>query len=118
MRHKTIPPNFLDSRPLRREGLAWRIKEDGTAELDIAHRGFYNAIAQKFFKKPPVSHIALDRYGSVLWQSIDGENTVADIVELMKERFPDEADRMLDRVVTFLAMLHRNRFITLQKAST
>ncbi len=103
--------NYLDCTPLRSAKLAWRTKDDGTVEIDIEHKGFYNFIAQKFFKRPRISHIALDRYGSAVWENIDGNRTVADLADVMKERFPDETDRMTERVVTFTAMLKRNRMI-------
>jgi hypothetical protein len=39
---------------------------------------------------------------------------VYDIVRLMEQEFPEEKDRMLDRVVTFMATLERNGFIRMQ----
>lgn len=80
----------------------------------MEHTGFYARIAQVVFKKPRVSHIALDRYGSVVWRAMDGEHTVADIIHIMETRFPDEKQRMMDRVVTFLAILQKNGFITMK----
>lgn len=80
----------------------------------MEHRGFYDRIAQRLFKRPRISHISLDRYSSAVWQSMDGENTVGDIVDIMKKRFPGEEERMLDRIVTFLATLQRNGFITIR----
>lgn len=115
MKKKKIPANFLEQVPIRDENHAWRLKDDGMVEVDMEHKGFYHKIAQKFFKKPRVSHIALDKYGSVLWQSIDGKCTVADIVQVMEDTFPDETDRMLDRVVTFMVTLKNNRFIRMKQ---
>ncbi len=46
---------------------------------------------------------------------MNGSNTVYDIVMAMKEQFPQEEDRMLDRVVTFLGTLQNNRFIIKKK---
>ncbi len=110
-RKKRIPANYMDKIPVRDADHAWRITEDGMVEVDMENKGFYHTLAQKLFKKPRVSHIALDKYGSVVWKSMDGENTVADIVRIMEEEFPDETDRMLDRVVTFTAILGNNKFI-------
>lgn len=111
---KKIAANYLDSIPIHRDGLVWRTKEDGMAEFDMEHKGFYHFIAQKFFHKPRISHIGLDKYGSAVWKSIDGTNTVMDIIHIMEDSFPEEKDRMLDRVVTFMAILQRNRFISMQ----
>lgn len=109
---KRISPNYLDSIPLRRDDHPWRVKDDGMVEVDMEHKGFYASIAQRFFHKPRISHIALDKYGSLVWQSMDGVNNVGDIVRIMEDAFPDEKNRMLDRVVTYVATLQRNRFIT------
>ena len=108
---KKIAPNYLDKVPVRDSGHPWRTADDGTVEVDMEHRGFYHTVAQKLFKKPRVSHIALDKYGSVVWKSIDGKNTIGDIVGIMEEEFPDESERMIDRVVTFTVTLYNNRFI-------
>lgn len=111
---RRISPNYLDSVPQRRADHPWRVKEDGMVEVDMEHKGFYPSIAQKFFHKPRVSHISLDKYGSVVWQNIDGVNNIGDIVHIMENTFPGEKERMLDRVVTYVATLQRNRFISVK----
>ena len=108
-----ISQNYYESVPHRQENRPWRLKEDGMVEIDMENKGFYHFIAQKFFRKPRVSHISLDRYGSVVWQSIDGGNNVMDIIHIMEKEFPGETDRMLDRVVTYLATLQRSGFISM-----
>lgn len=113
---KKVSQNYMDSVPVQRSDRPWRIKEDGMVEIDMENKGFYHTIAQKFFGKPRVSHIALDEYGSAVWQNIDGKNTVYDIVRIMENRFPKERDRMLDRVVTYMAVLQNNSFIRMQGA--
>lgn len=114
---RKLPANYLDSIPVRDGKHPWRMTADGTAEVDMEHTGFYDRIAQKIWKKPRVSHIALDKYGTVVWKNMNGENTVADIVRIMEASFPDETDRMLDRVVTFTATLQRSGFITMSAPS-
>lgn len=112
---KKLPANYFENIPVPREDHPWRTKKDGMVEVDMENKGFYHSIAQKFFHKPRVSHIALDKYGSAVWKSMDGKNSVMDIVHIMENSFPEEKDRMLDRVVTFMATLQRNRFISMQK---
>lgn len=94
-----------------REGLAWRCLDDGIVELDMENKGFFNSIAQKFFKRPRISHISLDEYGSALWLSLDGKATVNDVLQKMQEKFPEESEKMLNRVVQFLTTLELHRFI-------
>ena len=96
---------------VKNENWPWRVKDNGFVEIDMENRGFFNSIAQKFFKKPRISHISLDKYGSILWQALDGKATVSDILKKMTEAFPSESDKMLNRVVQFLATLERTGFI-------
>ena len=112
-KRKKVSKNFMDSIPVHSETFAWHVKEDGMVEIDVENKGFYHSIAQKFFHKPRVSHIALEKYGTVVWNSMNGENTVYDIVKIMEQEFPEEKDRMLDRVVTYMAVLQRNQFINM-----
>lgn len=114
MAKKKTAENYLESIPVRRDDRPWRVIEDGTVEVDMENKGFYHSIAQKFFKKPRVSHISLGEYGSVIWQNIDGKNSVMQLVKIMERAFPDEKDRMMDRVVTYMATLQRNHFITMK----
>lgn len=107
--------NYLDSIPEHSKYMPWHIREDGIVEIDMENKGFYHFLAQKFWKKPRVSHISLEKYGTVVWKNIDGKNTIYDIVQIMEQEFPDEKDRMLDRVVTYMATLQRSRFITINE---
>lgn len=110
---KKSKTNYLDQIPVRLD-IPWREKENGLVELDFEHKGFFPMIAQKFFKKPRISHIALDQYGSVLWKAIDGNRDVFAIVKMMEAAFPDEVDKMLNRVVTFMTTLQKNHFIKMK----
>jgi hypothetical protein len=108
---KKVSQNYMDAVYEVKEGLVWRKKENGLVELDMVHKGVYNKIAQKFFHRPKVSHIALDDYGTALWEALDGTNTVFELVHIMQERFPGEQDRMLQRVISFMGTLERTGFI-------
>ena len=112
---KKISANYMDIVFTRSEDRPWRTKEDGMVEIDMENKGFFNSIAQKFFHRPRVSHIALDKYGTCLWLAIDGSSTVNDILAKMNEAFPAEKDKMLNRVVQFLTTLEVNRFINRNK---
>ena len=110
MKKKRISKNYLDSIFVPTSDLAWR-NEEGSVTLDIENKGFFNHIAQSLFHQPKVSHIALDNYGSALWLLLDGENTVFDVINKMKEIYSAAQDRMLDRVITLLHTLQVNKFV-------
>ena len=111
-----VSVNYMECVPVRSEDRPWRLTEDGRVEVDMENKGFYHTLAQKFFKKPRISHIALDEYGSMVWQNIDGKNNIYDIVHIMESAFPKEKNRMLDRVVTYMATLQRSGFISVKGA--
>ena len=106
-----MPPNYLDFIFFKNECLSWSYNDNKVVVVDMENKGLYNKLAQILFKKPKVSHISLDKYGTVMWESIDGKNSISDIIHIMEESFPDERKRMLDRVVRFAAVLERNGFI-------
>lgn len=106
-----IDKNYLDIVFIPNPERKWSEREDGMVVIDMENKGFFHSIAQKFFHKPRVSHIALDQYGTTLWKALDGNRNLFDVIHVMEEAFPDEKDRMLDRVVTFAHTLQVNHFI-------
>lgn len=112
---KKLAPNYMDTVFIPLPSRPWRQGEDGIVVIDVENKGLHHRIAQKFWHKPKVSHISLDAYGTALWNLMDGKNTVYDIIMAMKEQFPGEEDRMLDRVVTFLGTLQNHQFIVIKR---
>ena len=102
--------NYLDYIPVISEKNTWS-EENGTVTIHMVHRGFYAAIAQKFFKRPRVSHIALDEMGSFIFPRIDGRRTVGEIAELVKAEFGEAAEPLYNRLVQYMKILHNNGFI-------
>lgn len=52
--------NYLDFVPVCAAGLQWKLNEKKLVEIEVQNKGFYNWLAQKFFKRPKVSYISLD----------------------------------------------------------
>lgn len=105
--------NFLDFIPVINPKNTWD-NNDGKVVVHMVHRGFYAAIAQKFFHTPRVSHIDLDEYGSYLWTRIDGKKTVGSLADEMKAQFGEKAEPLYDRLVKYIQILRNNEFILLQ----
>lgn len=110
-RKNSARKNYMDMIAIHTPKLRWHVLENGMVEISMVHRGFYDRIAQQVFHKPRVSRIMLDCYGSKLWLAVDGEHTVYDIVQYMIYAFPAEEDGMLERVVAFMRILQRQRFV-------
>ena len=82
---EVISRNYLEKIPMRPDSINWSKDDEGIVTLDIENKGFFNTIAQKFFHKPRVSHIHLDKMGSFVWPLIDGETDIAGTGALVKE---------------------------------
>lgn len=106
--------NYLDFVPTHNPAHAWDA-EDGLVTVHMTHKGFYHKIAQVVFRRPRVSHIALERYGSFLWLRIDGARTVGQLAECMKEQFGADAEPLYPRVVKYVHILYNNRLILFVK---
>lgn len=106
--------NYLEFIPIINPQNDWSQDEEGVVTIHMVHRGFYAAIAQKFFHTPRVSHIELDEYGSFLWKELDGQRNVGQLAQRMKEQFGDKAEPLYDRLVHYMQILHNNKFILFQ----
>ncbi|MGN0152704.1 MAG: PqqD family protein [Wujia sp.] len=103
--------NYMDHVFYRHPALQWHISKTGNIEIDIHHTGIYDRLAQRLFHTPEFSHIMLDSYGSVLWNMINGNNTVYDIVQGMMAVFPGDGDAICGRVLLFMCILQQNNLI-------
>ena len=99
--------------PSRTEGLVWSADENGVVTLDVENKGVFDRIFQLILKKPKVSHIHLDELGSFVWQSIDGERSVAELCELVESELGEKAHPTQQRLVKFLEILKEYKFITM-----
>lgn len=103
--------NFMDFIPVCNPTNEWDADEDNIVTVHVVNKGFYNLIAQKLFKRPRVSHIKLDKYGSFVWQQMDGKRTVFDISKLVEDKFGKEAEPVVERLVKYFQILYQNKFI-------
>ena len=91
--------NYLDLIPQRAETLRWHTDEaTGLITLEVENTGVFNTIAQKVFHKPRTTQVHLDETGSYLWPLIDGQKTVADLAECMKQQFGEKAEPLYPRI--------------------
>lgn len=103
--------NFMDFIPVCNPINTWDADKKGIVTVHVVNKGFYNWLAQKLFKKPRVSHIALDEYGSFVWQQMDGKRNVFEISKMVEEKFGDEAEPIVQRLVKYIQILYQNKFI-------
>ena len=107
--------NYLEYVPKRVGGLNWIKNESDIVTLEIENKGVINRIFQKFFRKPKISYIHLDEMGSFIWELIDGEKSIAEIGEYVKDHFGDSANPLYERLAKYLEILKSYNFIEWNK---
>ena len=108
---EVISENYLEKTPVKNENIQWKQDENGAVTLEIENTGFFNKIAQKFFKKPKVSYVHLDENGSFLWPLIDGEKSILELGVLVKEHFGEKAEPLYERLAKYFQILESYKFI-------
>ncbi len=103
--------NFLDYVFKINDTLTWNKREDGQIVVEMENKGFTNRIAQKFFKKPAVSHIELEGMGSFIFSCIDGKKSVYEIGQLVHNEFGEDADPLYERLSVYMKHLENVNFI-------
>ena len=112
MKAKKKTENFLERIPVINPNLRWTVNDKKIVTLEIDNKGIYNRIAQKLFKKPPVTYIHLDKTGSFVWPLIDGEKDIIALGVLVKDHFGDEAEPLYERLAKFFQILESYKFIS------
>lgn len=102
--------NYIDNIP-KINDKKWELMPDGIVEITIENTGFYNRVAQKIFKRPRYSFIKMDEYGSCVWQQIDGQKTIYEIGQILKESHKGASNQLYERLSTFFGILERNKYI-------
>lgn len=114
MRKKNTPAvNLLDLKPLRNL-LHWETGENGLIVLLVPK--FQNRYLVKWLMPrlaKPNFRVKLDAYGSFVWSQCDGNTTVAEMAERMREKFGEKAEPLYDRIARFLQRLEREDFLRL-----
>ena len=106
--------NYLDLVPKHRSSLEFSIGEQGAVTLFQENRGVFHFLAQKWFHKPQVSQIHLDEMGNFVWPLIDGQRTVYEIAQLVREEFGEKAEPLYERLVRYIQNLERYGFVEVQ----
>lgn len=102
--------NYLDYIPVKNPEIEYEEDENGKVTVYIEWKGFYHRIAQKFFRRPRVSDVKLDNYGSFVWLAIDDIKDVHQLSKELDAQFP-KMEKSLSRLIKFLEILHDNHLI-------
>lgn len=103
--------NYLLRIPQKNESINWSLDND-LVTLEIENKGIMNRILQKLIKKPKISYIHLDEFGSFVWTITDGEKNIEELGKLVYEKFGDEANPLYERLAKYFEILKSYNFIS------
>ncbi len=107
--------NYLEKIPVQNAKIAWSKDDDGIVILEVENKGVFNRIAQKIFKKPPVTYVHLDNMGSFVWPLIDGSRDVESLAAAVDEHFGEDAHPLYERLIKYFQILESYNFIMWNK---
>lgn len=105
--------NYLEKIPCHNPQIVWSTDENGLVTLQMQNRGVANFLAQKLLKKPRVSFIHLEEFGSFVWGCIDGKQNIISIGEMVKAQFGEKTEPLYERLSQYIKTLESNGFITI-----
>lgn len=111
-RNSAPAENYLERIPVKSDTIGFDTDENGIVTLSKENKGVMNRIAQVLIKKPKVSYIHLDEFGSFVWLRIDGESDIVKIGESVKEHFGDRAEPLYERLAKYVGILASYGFVT------
>jgi hypothetical protein len=112
MAKKKDSQNLLDLKPVR---LMEHLIEGDLVVVQIPRfRSRWMGWLQRRLKKP-CFQLHLDKIGSTVWLACDGESTVADIGNRLKERFGEEIEPLWDRLALFIRQMRAGKLIGLRE---
>ena len=77
----------------------------------MSHEGLNHKIAQKLFKRPKITRVKFKGIGNIVWESINGENSIEDIAKILKETYGEKSEPLYERLLIYLDNLEKNKFI-------
>lgn len=111
MKKNVKEENYLEKKPICKNGLNWSRDENGNVTLEMENKGVANRIMQKLIKKPKISYIHLDEMGSFIWPLMDGERDVLEIGKFVEEHFGEKATPLYERLSQYFRTLEKYNFI-------
>ena len=111
MKKQQQKENSLEKIPSRKEGINWSKDQNNLVTIEMENKGVANRIAQKLLKKPKISYIHLEEFGSFIWQLTDGKRDILSIGKEVREHFGDKAEPLYERLAQYILTLESNGFI-------
>lgn len=95
--------DFLDTKPLRNPNLRWEKNKDETITIFISYKK--SRFASFFSNIPKEKKVMLDRVGSLVWNSCDGNHPVKKIAETIHQEYKLTMEEAESALRTYLNQL-------------
>jgi len=95
---------FLGFRPKRLD-FFWSTDSKGIVEIKVQKfNSKFGKTFCKLIKKENIFIAKMDKIGSTVWKNCDGENTIKEILEIIKNNFPKE-ENIDQRLFSFIQQM-------------
>ena len=103
---------MLSSRPARNELLKWEKNEAGEARITVVRQDNWKVrLLSRLFYIPRERTITLDEVGTEVWLMCTGRNTVAQMIEALRDRYQLDRKEAEVSLLSYLKTLGQKRFV-------
>lgn len=103
--------NYLDYIPKKTDKIQWRELDNRLIQIIKPRNSLLDKVVRKLFFTPDKFVIDLDEIGSFIWKQIDGERSIYEISQLVKEEFGEDAEPLYERLIQYMNVLKNNGFV-------
>jgi hypothetical protein len=97
----------------RRNDFEWSTNDEGLVEIKVPKfESNFGKSFCKLIRKDENITAKMDKIGTIVWKKCDGKNSVKDILETLKKKFPKEED-IDNRLFLFLQQMSSLNYIFL-----
>lgn len=115
MRRIKKEENYLEWIPEKNTAFESKTDEKGNVAILVRHKGVFFRVTQFLLGKPKTTWVHFDKMGNFIWPLIDGERTVYEIAQFVREQFGEQAEPLYERLAIYMKLLERYSFIRMQK---
>ena len=104
---KTV--DYIDTVLIHNTELLW-YEQNSIIHIDINNTDIINKITNTLFNVSKKSHITFNKFETTVWNYRDGTNSIKDIINILKKKYPHQTDSIYSKTLTFTHTLLINNF--------
>ena len=102
----------MNSRPARNELLKWERNDKGEAQITVTRQDTWKVkLLSKLFYVPKDRTITLDEVGSEVWQLCNGNTSVAQMIDSLRDKYKLDRKEAEVSLLSYLKTLGQKRFV-------